>query len=362
VSQSQPRVRTLPGARWSCRSCGHCCRSFDLGPIEQETFEALQAADPGSFWAPARQRPWSELREGPDGQRLAWLTRVDGACIFLDAEMRCAIHAELGEAAKPAFCREFPFHLVRERDGHSAVIRPTCAGLHQARVDGEAIAARAQDLPDLPRAYPVAHFAPERVEILPGLGVDLDGWYDAEPAILRLLDAPDEDPRQSVVQLRDALARATGRSLPAPDDERYRDATAVVLALLTTTLRSMKPPPSSDPRAALPGRAASWLETAMSSKPAPLTPDAQAYLNEILRSQIVGKLFHRMGGMPRALGLFLVEVHMARAALADEQGSALDAAQLSSVLAPWWNMAGHRDVVRVLELAAPTFEDIFIYA
>ncbi len=362
MNPSHPRVQTLPGTRWSCRSCGHCCRSFDLGPIEPETYEALQAADPGSFWAPARKHPWSELREGPDGQRLAWLTRVDGACVFMDADQRCAIHAQLGEAAKPAFCREFPFHLVRERAGHTAVVRATCAGLHQARIDGEPIDAQAQGLPDLPRAYPMAEFAPERVEILPGLGLDLDGWYGAEPAILRLLEAPDEEPRQTVAQLRDALARATGRSLPAPDDERYQAAVAVVLALLATTLRSMVPPPSSDPRAALPGRAVSWLEAAMAAQPAPLDSNAQAYLNEILRSWIVGKLFHRKGGMPRALGMFLVEVHMARAALAEEQGSSLSAAQLSSVLAPWWNMAGHRDVVQVLELAAPTFEDIFIYA
>ncbi len=362
MPEAQPRVQTLPGARWSCGSCGHCCRSFDLGPIEPETFEALVAADPASFWSPAGEHPWSEQREGPDGQRLAWLTRVNGACIFLGPDQRCAIHAELGEAAKPAFCREFPFHLVKERGGHTAVVRPTCAGLHQARIDGEPIAARAQHLPDLPRAYPVAEFSPERVEILPGLGLDLDGWYGAEPAILRLLDAPDEDPRHTVAQLRDALARATGRSLSPPKPEHYDAAMDVVIDLLATTLRTMTAPPSSDPRAALPGRAVGWFEAAMAAQPAPLDAGACAYLNEILRSQVAGKLFHRMGGMPRALGLFLVDVHMARAALADDQGSALSAAQLSGVLAPWWNMAGHRDVVQALKLAAPTLEDIFSHA
>jgi len=362
VTEAQPRVQTLPGARWSCGSCGHCCWSFDLGPVEPATFDALLAADPASFWPPASQQPWYEQREGPDGQRLAWLARHDGACIFLGTDKHCAIHAQLGEAAKPAFCREFPFHLVQERLGHTAVVRPTCAGLHHARIDGEPIEPQAQGLPDLPRAYPVTRFAPERVEILPGLGLDLDGWYSAEPAILRLLEAPDEDPRQTVAQLRDALARATGRSLPAPSDEHYQAAMAVVLALLATTLRSMAPPPSSDPRAALPGRAVAWFEAAMATQPAPLDAGAQAYLNEILRSQVFGKLFHRMGGLPRALGLFLVDVHMARAALASDDGSALGAAQLSAVLAHWWNMAGHRDVVQALKLAGPTLEDIFIDA
>lgn len=362
TTPAQPPVRTLPGARWSCRSCGHCCRSFDLGPVEPTTLASLRAAEPASFWAPAAQQPWYELRELADGSSRAWLSRRGGACIFLDEQQRCAIHAKLGEAAKPAFCREFPFHLVRERRDHSAIVRPTCAGLHRSRVDGQPLGEQVEALLDLPRAYPVAEFAPERVEILPGLGLGLDGWYDAEPAILRLLDAPTEDPRQTVAQLRDALARATGRSLPTPDHDRYEEAMGVTMDLLATTLKTLVRPPSDDPRDALPGQALSWIEAARGTPPAPLAPGAQAHLNAVLRAHVFGKLFHRMGGLPRALGLLLLEIRVARSATACPDGAPLDAAIVAEVLAPWWNLAGHGTVIRSLRTAAPTLEQIFTNA
>lgn len=361
TTSAQHPVRTLPGARWTCRSCGQCCRFGDLGPIEPGTLEALVAADPGSFWPAAATRPWHELREGPDGRSLAWLTRHNGGCIFLDVHQRCAIHAALGEDAKPAFCREFPFHLVREHSGFTAVVRPTCAGLQDSRIDGEPIDDRAQALPGLPRAYPVTHFEPDQVVILPGLGLDLAGWTNAEPAILRLLEAPEEDPRQTVAQLRDALARATGRALPVPDDARYQQAVAVTLELLLAALRTIVSPPSDDPRDALPGQAIRWIERAQDSEPAPLDPAAQSYLNLVLRSLIFGRAFHRMGGLPRATGLLLLEQHLGRCA-ATRSGDRIHAAELAAVLVPWWNLAGHGAVAQALRLAAPALEDIFTHA
>ncbi len=327
--------------------------------MEQRTIDALRAADPASFWPPAAEQPWFELRTTPGGASLAWLTRRNGACVFLDDQRRCALHAALGEAAKPAFCREFPFLLVRERRGHSAVVRPTCGGLHRSFLDGAPLEEQVQDLPALPRAYPVVHFEPDRVEILPGLGLDLDGWYAAEPAILRLLDAPEEDPRHTVAQLRDALARATGRSLAAPDPVRYQRALDTTLELLATTVRTLVRT-RDDPRDAQARQALASLERARTTPPAPLAPEACAYLNRILQAQVHGKLFHRLGGLPRALGLLLVEVHMARAA--SDAGRSLDAAQLAAVLVPWWSLAGHGAVVAALRTAAPTLEAIFVNA
>ncbi len=356
------QVRTLPDARWDCRACGHCCRAFELGPIEPDSLAALEAADPASFWPPAARRPWRELRGIPGHGEQAFLARVEGACIFLGEDGHCAIHAQLGEVAKPAFCREFPLLLVQERAGFSAVIRPTCAGLHASRIDGEPIGQRAQALPALPRIYPIPRFEPERVEILPGLGLDLDGWERSEPAVLALLDAPHEPPRQTVAQLRDALARAVGRSLPPADEHRYRRAVHTTLELLGSALQPLDQPDSTDPRARLPGQATGWLRAALAQEPGPLSPTARAWLNQILRSEVLGKGFHRRGGLPRALGLLLAEVHMARAALARDDGAALDAAALSGVLTPWWNLAAHGAVVQALRLAAPTLQEIFLNA
>ena len=366
ASTEQPPVRTLPGARWSCRSTGHCCRSFDLGPVEPKTLAALEAADLPALWPAAREQPWYELRQLPSGEQAAWLTRRSGACIFLDDQQRCAIHALLGEPAKPAFCREFPFHMVAERTGLTVVVRNTCAGLHASCLDGAPLAPQAAALPDLPRAYPVARFEPTRVEILPGLGLDLDSWAGAEPAILNLVDAPDEQPEATVAQLRDALARATGRSLPQPDSERLDRAYAeawTILAAAVTTLATAQAP-QDDPRAALPGRARRWLEQALRDHPAvvpPLDPGARTYLNGQLRSLIFGKIFHRMGGLPRALGLLLLELRMARLVAGATTAGPLGAAALSDLLVPWWTLAAHGDVVEAIRVAAPQLESIFVH-
>ncbi|MFH1464274.1 MAG: hypothetical protein ABIO70_07795, partial [Pseudomonadota bacterium] len=193
----------------------------------------------------------------------------------------------------------------------------------------------------------------------PGLGLDLDGWYAAEPAILRLLDAPEEDPRFTVAQLRDALARATGRSLTTPDPARYQRAIDVTLELLATAVQPLVRT-SDDPRDAQARQTLASLEQARTNPPAPLAPEACAYLNRILLAQVHGRLFHRLGGLPRALGLLLVETRMARAASND--GRSLDAAQLAVVLVPWWSLAGHGAVVAALRMAAPTLEDLFIHA
>ncbi len=365
ASSTPPLVHTLPDARWSCRSCGHCCRDFDLGPVEPPTFAALVAADPPSFWPPAAAQPWYELRQGPDGSSDAWLAHRQGSCIFLDDQRRCAIHAHLGPAAKPAFCREFPFHLVHQRSGYAAIVRPTCAGLHLSCQDGEPLDAQVQELPELPRAYPVARFEPDSVEILPGVGLDASGWHASEPAILRLLLAPLEDPRLTVAQLRQALARATGRALPPPDAQRYHHAVLETLQLLASALRPLATQTDS-PRAALPALAVTWIERAIETPPQGLLPmgaDACGYLNGILRSLVFGRLFHRQGGLPRSMGQLLVDLHMARSVALDLSPDAgPEPAALASVLAPWWGLAAHGALVQATRQAGPKLDSVFLNA
>ncbi len=362
-TRAQP-IRSLPGARWSCTGCGHCCRSFDLGPVEPSTLAALEAADLPARWTPAAQAPWYELRPGHDGQPVAWLSRRDGACVFLEPEGRCWLHAELGEASKPAFCREFPFHLVIERHHSSAVVRPTCADLHRSRLDGAPLGPQVQGLAALPRAYPVARFAPERVEILPGLGIDLESWEAVEPAVLKVLDAPEEAPEASVAQLRQALLRAVGRALPSPREDALEAAFSVYLAELASALLPLLRDDEEPQRLALLRGAQSWVERAqaLALPPPPLAPSARALLNEQLRSMVLGKLFHRLGGLPRALGAFLLDQRMARCVAAAGPSGAIEARDISAVLVPWWNACAHSALVRARQRVAPALEAAFLNA
>ena len=110
------RMRSPKDTRWSCHSCTACCRGFQFGPVEHNVIENLSAQQPASWWPPASNRPWFQERPGPQEQKLYYLSAVDGHCIFLQDDGLCAVHAKLGEAAKPGFCREFPHHIIEEED------------------------------------------------------------------------------------------------------------------------------------------------------------------------------------------------------------------------------------------------------
>jgi lysine-N-methylase len=88
---------------WSCHGCSDCCRGgllITLQPedkkrIEEQNWSLADGVDPASVVV--RGLNYFRLGHQPDG-----------ACVFLDAQGRCKIHAKFGEAAKPLACRLYP--------------------------------------------------------------------------------------------------------------------------------------------------------------------------------------------------------------------------------------------------------------
>ncbi len=316
------------------------------------------------MWPAAAEQPWFHERRGPDGKPGIWLSRRNGACIFLGEDNLCAIHGLLGERYKPAFCREFPFHVVRENTHWTAVVRPGCAGLWASRIDGQPVEEQLADLPGLPRAYPLPRFAPGHVQLMPGVGISLDSWYAAEPALMHVLDAPHEEPEATVAQLRDALGRAISRQLPAPDPHAYREAMRTVLRRIRQALAAQEPPADTqDAREVLLQSSLDWLSRAQSrcgAKGWPTSTDGRAYLNLVLRTNVYGKLFHRMGGLPRAMGLFLLDLHLARSVAAPNADGEIEPRAASGVLVPWWNLCSHGAVVEVLRHSGASLTTLYM--
>jgi lysine-N-methylase len=90
---------------WSCHSCGDCCRHHQIIVTDADRERIL-----GQMWSsadgvPEGEAAFARVRGGQ--YRLAH--RADGACVFLDENNRCRIHAKFGEAAKPLACRVYPF-------------------------------------------------------------------------------------------------------------------------------------------------------------------------------------------------------------------------------------------------------------
>ena len=114
----------VPGQRWSCHSCGNCCRTL-VGHLFEEERDRIDRQG----WA-------DQLGIAPCvrvGRGWVLNKRPDGACVFLDENNRCKIHAKYGEDSKPLACRVFPFSLRAVRGGWQASLRFDCPSVASSK-------------------------------------------------------------------------------------------------------------------------------------------------------------------------------------------------------------------------------------
>lgn len=110
----------IPGQRWSCHSCGNCCRSL-TGHLTEDDRRRIDAHD---WHAELGVPPYVPL-----GRGFVLNKTAEDACVFLDAENRCRIHSRFGEAAKPVACRIFPFSVRRTSASWQGSLRFDCPSI-----------------------------------------------------------------------------------------------------------------------------------------------------------------------------------------------------------------------------------------
>lgn len=104
-----------PGVRYTCFGDGLCCTDIHvIGPITRSEHIQIRRFDPEG----------SEYNEDLEDYMLG--TAADGGCVFLEADMRCSIHAEHGPEAKPDGCRQFPIGLVATPEGGRITTEHRC--------------------------------------------------------------------------------------------------------------------------------------------------------------------------------------------------------------------------------------------
>jgi Fe-S-cluster containining protein len=104
---------------FKCLGCGACCRIKD-GIVRVSDEEIARISSFLGMTPSAFIRDETEL--SPDRKGLVLKSREDGACSFLTAENKCAIHA-----VKPDKCKSFPYEWTNP-DSYEV-----CPGLCEAR-------------------------------------------------------------------------------------------------------------------------------------------------------------------------------------------------------------------------------------
>jgi len=94
---------------WSCHNCGGCCRQHLIEITEEERRRILKQAWTAADGIPADQSPIVWFAGPPWKRRYRLAHRPDGACVFLNEQGLCRIHAKFGEQAKPLPCQLYPY-------------------------------------------------------------------------------------------------------------------------------------------------------------------------------------------------------------------------------------------------------------
>jgi len=103
---SAPRLDLPTIQNWSCHNCSGCCRQHLIEVTDEERERIV-----GQGWSADDGIPDQPVivRNGRFSRSHRLAHRADGACVFLDDQGLCRIHAKFGEAAKPLACRIYPY-------------------------------------------------------------------------------------------------------------------------------------------------------------------------------------------------------------------------------------------------------------
>jgi len=217
----------LSGQRYSCHACGNCCRDFTV----QLRDDDLQRLKRQGWKQELGFEPWVEFR----GSRFL-RQRSDGACIFLQDDGLCRIHARHGLQEKPVACRSFPLSVMPTADGPQQGLNFACGSVQLNK--GAALATHLADLRRIAQDAPETVGEARAVALLPG--------REASPLELRalagVLDQWMSRDEASIATRIDGLAwiaqSLRHAKLASVKDERFLELITTIVATLEDELEA----------------------------------------------------------------------------------------------------------------------------
>ena len=180
---------------WSCHNCGGCCREHLIEITSEEKKRIDKQAWSTADGIPAGQSVVEKT--GKDRFRLSH--QPDGACVFLDDQGLCRIHAKFGEPAKPLACRVYPYAYHPANNQLTVSLRFSCPSVVQNL--GQRVVEQASELQQVARqVVPSQHQLPDPPVVH---GAEQLDWKDFQ----RFLTAFDEGFTDDTVDFATQLMR-----------------------------------------------------------------------------------------------------------------------------------------------------------
>ncbi|MBW1760921.1 MAG: YkgJ family cysteine cluster protein [Deltaproteobacteria bacterium] len=188
--KKKTHVRPLiprPGARYACFGDGLCCTDIHgIGPLTKKEVAEMRRID-------RKSAGWNE-----DHDDYMLHTAADGGCVFLMADQRCSVHAQLGAEAKPDGCGRFPLGLVATPNGGRITTEHRCP----CRTMGDRPEIQPEDVESSISdggSRPVADRRIKRIPMSPGEQLKFSEWEPIEAEYLHRLQG-----REALLEILDA--------------------------------------------------------------------------------------------------------------------------------------------------------------
>jgi Fe-S-cluster containining protein len=356
-------MRSPKDTRWACQSCTACCRGFQFGPVEPTVIAKLVETDVPSWWPPAADQDWFQQRRAPEADSTYYFTSVDGHCIFLRDDGLCSIHATHGKDAKPGFCREFPYHIVEERQGAVGVIRAECEGWHRSFIEGPRIQDKLEAVRALPRVVPHRRFTEPTIMLFPRSAISLEHWEHIEAEFLCCLEERPRGIEGDLHELRHIICTLARLTPLEPTQADYLMTATQLLKPLEQTLAVVLAIPHGDPHQEAFTRTSlkrvqntiAHLETKPLPAPKPMEPE---FFNQVLQNWLLGKRFLEVGPLSAGLGSFALGTLVARCCAAENA----DLGAVATHYAAWLRFTGIPTVQHTLFASLPALHHLFMNA
>lgn len=167
-----------PGDLFTCRSCGTCCRSSWAIPLEGDEIGRIATLFPGVDFV-------DEVEAAPGARVKVLRRRPDRACVFLEQNEQCRIHALHGAAAKPSVCRRYPY-FPRRVGGEVRLHLSRCCPTVRASLGA---APAGPDLEEAIREAPPARDIPAAPVRLAGRGrIPWEAYLEIERSVVGLIE------------------------------------------------------------------------------------------------------------------------------------------------------------------------------